>query len=134
MIAAYFVPLFLIGLSGFLLDSHWRNWRAAQQDESVSPNDLRFARSQFRRRVQASATIGVLGAVLAVYPLVPHAPLPITLYLMAVTLACGAIILLAGLDIWATRQNFLRLRSEQLAAQVKLAREVGGEQTRFHDG
>jgi hypothetical protein len=134
MIAAYFVPLFLIGLSGFLLDSHWRQWRAAQQDESISPIDLRYARSQFRRRIQASGTIGVLGAVLAVYPLVPHAPLPITLYLMAVTLACGAIILLAALDVWATRQNFLRLRSEQLAAQVKLARELGGEQTRFHDG
>jgi hypothetical protein len=134
MIAAYFVPLFLIGLSGLLLDSHWRKWRAAQQDETTSPSDLRFARSQFRRRVQSSGTIGVLGAVLAVYPLVPHAPLPITLYLMAITLACGAIILLAGLDVWATRQNFLRLRSEQLAAQVKLAREIRGEQTRFHDG
>jgi hypothetical protein len=128
MIAAYFVPLFLIGLSGFLLDSHWRNWRGAQQDKAISPNDLRFARSQFRRRVQSSGTIGVLGAVLAVYPLVPHAPLPITLYLMAITLACGAIILLAGLDVWATRQNFLRLRSEQLAAQIRLARELGGDE------
>jgi hypothetical protein len=128
MIAAYFVPLFLIGLSGFLLDSHWRNWRAAQHDETISPHDLRFARSQFRRRVQSSGTIGMLGAVLAVYPLVPHAPLPITLYLMAVTLACGAIILLAGLDVWATRQNFLRLRSEQLAAQIRLARELGRDE------
>lgn len=128
MIAAYFVPLFLIGLSGFLLDSHWRQWRAAQQDESTSPIDLRYARSQFRRRIQASGTIGVLGAVLAVYPLVPRAPLPITLYLMAVTLACGAIILLAALDLWATRQNFLRLRSEQVAAQIKLARKLGGDE------
>ena len=76
----------------------------------------------------------MLGAVLGVYPLVPHAPLPFTLYLVAITLACVAIMLLAALDSWATRQNFLRLRSEQLATQIKLARELGREQTRFHDG
>jgi hypothetical protein len=45
-----------------------------------------------------------------------------------------AIMMLAALDAWATRQNFLRLRSEQLATQIKLARELSREQTRFHDG
>ena len=134
MIGTYIVSLLLIGISGLLLDLHRRSWRAVQQVESISPGDLRFARSQYRRRVQASGTIGVLGAVLGVYPLVPRAPLPFTLYLAAITLACMAIMMLAALDAWATRQNFLRLRSEQLAAQVKLAREFSREQTRFHDG
>ena len=134
MNAAYFVPLFLIGLSGLLLDLHLRSWRAAQNDESMSDRDLRFARSQFRRRMQTSGTIGVLGSVLAVFPLVPRLPLPFTLYLMAISLACMAIMLLAAIDIWATRQNFLRLRSEQLASQVKIARGLSPEQTRFHDG
>jgi hypothetical protein len=134
MISTSIVSLFLLGLSGVLLDLHRRSWRSVQQMESISPADLRFARSQYRRRIQASATIGVLGAVLGVYPLVPHAPLPITLYLIAITLACLAIMLLAALDVWATRQNFMRMRSEQLATQVKLARDLGREQTRFHDG
>ncbi len=134
MIATCIVSLFLIGLSGVLLDLHRRSWRSAQQIDSISEDDLRFARAQYRRRVQASGTIGVLGAVLGVYPLVPHAPLAITLYLMAITLACLAIMMLAALDAWATRQNFMRLRSEQTAAQVKLVRELGREQTRFHDG
>ncbi len=134
MIATCIVSLFLIGLSGVLLDLHRRSWRSAQQIDSMSEGDLRFARAQYRRRVQASGTIGVLGAVLGVYPLVPHAPLAITLYLMAITLACLAIMMLAALDAWATRQNFMRLRSEQTAAQVKLVRELGREQTRFHDG
>jgi hypothetical protein len=128
------VSLLLIGLSGLLLDLHRRRWRAVQQIESISPGDLRFARSQFRRRTQASGTIGVLGAVLGVYPLVPRAPLPFTMYLVAITLACVAIMMLAALDAWATRQNFMRLRSEQLATQIKLARELSREQTRFHDG
>jgi hypothetical protein len=134
MIATCIVSLLLIGLSGVLLDLHRRSWREIQQIESVSPADLRFAQSQYRRRTQASGTIGVLGAVLGVYPLVPRAPLPITLYLVAITLACTAIMLLAALDAWATRQNYMRLRSEQLATEIKLARELGRERTRFHDG
>src|SRR3954469_22409504 len=134
MIATCIVSLFLIGLSGVLLDLHRRSWRAVQQMESISSADLRFARSQYRRRTQASGTIGVLGVVLGVYPLVPRAPLPFTLYLVAITLACVAIMLLAALDSWATRQNFLRFRSEQMAAQIKVAQDLGREQTRYHDG
>jgi hypothetical protein len=134
MVSAAIFSLILIGLSGVLLDVHRRSWRTIQQMKSITPGDLRFARSQYRRRTQASGTIGVLGAVLGVYPLVPRAPLPFTLYLIAITLACVAIMLLAALDSWATRQNFLRLRSEQLTSQIKLARELGREQTRFHDG
>src|SRR3977135_3619607 len=110
MIATCVVSLFLIGLSGVLLDLHRRRWRAGQQSESISPADLRFARSQYRRRTQASGTIGLLGAVLGVYPLVPRVPLPFTMYLVGITLACMAIMMLAALDAWATRQNFLRLR------------------------
>jgi hypothetical protein len=134
MVSAAIFSLILIGLSGVLLDLHRRSWRTVQQKSSITAGDLRFARSQYRRRTQASGTIGVLGAVLGVYPLVPRAPLPLTLYLVAITLACVAIMLLAALDSWATRQNFLRLRSEQLTSQIKLARELGREQTRFHDG
>ncbi len=134
MIATYIVSLFLIGLSGLLLDLHRRSWRGAQLDTSLTDADLRFARSQYRRRLQASGTIGVLGAMLGVYPLVPHEPLPITLFLVAISLACMAIMLLAALDSWATRQNYLRLRSEQVADQVKLARDLGGDRARFHDG
>ena len=62
MIATYIVSLLLIGLSGVLLDMHRRSWRAAEQDASLSASDRRFARSQYRRRTQASGIIGVLGA------------------------------------------------------------------------
>jgi hypothetical protein len=134
MISTWIVSLFLIGLSGVLLDLHRRSWRTAQQMESISSSDLRFSRSQYRRRTQASSTIGVLGAVLGLYPLVPQAPLAITLYLIAITLACIAMMMLAALDAWATRQNFMRRRSEQLATQIRISRELGRGQTRPHDG
>jgi hypothetical protein len=134
MIGTYVVSLLLIGLSGVLIDMHRRSWRAAQEDPTMSLSDVRFARSQYRRRTQSSGIIGILGAAIGVYPLVPHEPLPITAYLAALSVACLAIMLLAALDAWATRQNFIRLRSEHLAAQIKLARELGRDSARFHDG
>jgi peptidoglycan/LPS O-acetylase OafA/YrhL len=123
------VPLVLIGLAGLLVDSHRRSWHAAQSDESLNERDRRFARSQYRRRMQASSLIGVIGATLGCYPLVPRQPLPLTIYLAAVVVACGCILLLALLDVWATRQNLRRIESEQLAAQVKLAMELRAART-----
>lgn len=123
IIPTIIVPLLLIGLSGLLLDSHRRSWRQAQWDESLNERDRRFARSQYRRRMEASGLIGVIGAVLGCYPLLPKRPLELTIYVTAIAVACGCMMLLALLDLWATRQNLRRIQSEQLAAQHRLARE-----------
>ena len=102
MIATYVVSLLLIGLSGVLLDMHRRSWREAQQDGSLTERDLRFARSQYKRRMQSSSIIGVLGAAIGVAPLVPHEPMAFAFYLAAISAACMAIMLLAAIDAWAT--------------------------------
>jgi hypothetical protein len=124
MFAVCLISLLLIGLSGLMLDMHRRSWRAAQHDRTLSDRDLRFARSQYRRRNQASGMIGVIGAGIAIGPLVPARPWPMALYVVLLAGACLGIMVLAGLDAWATRQNFARLRTEQLAARIKLAREL----------
>jgi hypothetical protein len=126
--APFFVTsLLLIGLSGLMLEMHRRSWRSAQQDDTLSERDLRFARSQYRRRNQASGIIGLLGAGIGIGPLVPPAPWPMVLYVVSLAGACLCITLLAVIDAWATRQNFARLRSEQLAAQIRLVRDLRGE-------
>lgn len=124
MFLVFVISLALIGLSGLMLDMHRRAWRAAQADRELSERDLRFARSQHRRRTQASGIIGVLGAAIGVWPLVPAEPWPMVLYVGSLAGACLCIVLLAGLDAWASQQNLARLRSEQLAAQIKLTREL----------
>lgn len=125
MVSAFAVSLLLMGLSGVLLDWHRRSWVVAQADPSLTERDQRFAWSQYRRRRQASGIIGLLGAAIGMGPLVPHAPWPLVLYVAALAGACACIVLLAGLDAWATRQNLDRLKSEQLAERIKLARELG---------
>ena len=124
MIATSIVSLVLVGLSGVMLDMHRRSWRAAEQDASLSASARRFALSQYRRRMQVSGIIGVLGLAIGAWPVVPREPWTMAMYLAALGSACLAITLLAGIDFWATRQRFAQLHSEQLAAQVKLAREM----------
>jgi hypothetical protein len=124
MFITYFISLLLIGLSGLLIDLHRRGWRTAQQDAALSDSDRRFARSQYRRRTQASGIIGVLGAAIGLGPLVPPRPWPMAIYVAALGGACVAIMLLAAIDAWASRQNLVRLQSEQLTAQIKLARDL----------
>jgi hypothetical protein len=124
MIAIFATSLVLIGLSGMMLDMHRRSWRAAREDASLTERDRRFAQSQYRRRTQASAIIGVLGAAIGMEPLVPLRPWPMVIYVAALAGACGCIMLLAAIDAWAARQNYSRLRNEQLAAHMKLAKEL----------
>jgi hypothetical protein len=124
MYAAFLISLILLSLSGVLLDMHRSSWRSAKQNNSLSDSDLRFARAQYRRRTQASGIIGAIGVAIALWPLVPPEPWPYLLYTGSLAGACACIMLLAAIDVWATRQNYARLRSEQLTAQVKLVQEL----------
>jgi hypothetical protein len=124
MLTTYAISLVLIGLSGVLLDSHRRAWRAAEQDARLSDSERRYCLSQYRRRMQASGIIGLLGAAIGVGSLVPRRPWPLALYVLFLAGACISIMLLAAIDAWATRQYYARLRSEQLTAQIRLSREL----------
>jgi hypothetical protein len=124
MYSIYVISLVLMGLSGVLLDSHRRSWRSAQQDAELSDRDRRFALGQYRRRMQASSIIGGLGAAIGMSPIIPRTPLWIAVYLASLVGACACILILALLDLVASQQNFRRLRSEQLTAEAKLAREL----------
>jgi hypothetical protein len=128
MFTTYAISLVLIGLSGFMLDWHRRSWRAAEQKAALPDHERRFLRAQFRRRMQASGIIGLLGAAIGVKSLVPAQPWPMLLYVVFLAGSCLCIMVLAGLDAWATRQYYARLRSEQLTAQIKLARELRAAQ------
>jgi hypothetical protein len=124
--AAFFISLALLALSGVLLDMHRHSWLAAQQNSSISDIGLRFARSQYRRRTQASGIIGAIGVAIALWPLIPTKPWPYLIYTASLAAACVCIMLLAAIDAWATRQHFARLRSEHLSAQFKLVQELNG--------
>ena len=78
----------------------------------------------YTARGMASGLIGLLGIAIAIRPLVPIRPVPVTIYLCTLFLACALIIFLAVFDAFATGLYYQRLRSNQQTAQIKLAREL----------
>jgi hypothetical protein len=124
MVATSIVSLLLIGLSGVMLDMHRRSWRNAQFNQELAANERRYALSQYRRRMQASGIIGALGAAIGCEPLVPREPYWYVLYLVSVTGACFAIVVLALMDAWSSRQHYARIHTEHLTAEIKLTREL----------
>lgn len=123
MLVTAVFALILIGISGTMLDMHRRTWLGVQQDATQPTNERRYARSQYRRRMQASGIIGSIGAAIGCGPLVPRQPIAMALYLLAIVGACLVLILLAVFDAWSTRQHVARLRGELLANQAKLAHQ-----------
>jgi hypothetical protein len=80
--------------------------------------------------MQASGIIGLLGAAIGAGSLIPRRPWPLALYVLFLAGACFSIMLLAAIDAWATRQHYARLRSQQLTAQIRLARELSAAQNK----
>jgi hypothetical protein len=124
MIGAFVISLALLGMSGLLIDSHRRTWRDARESTTLADRDKRFAQSMFRRRMLASGMIGGIGAAIGVGPIVPREPLAMAAYLAMLLAACTWILLLAMLDIWATRRHYQQVRMEQLSKQLQLTVEM----------
>jgi len=100
-----------------------RTWRRHQGQELV-PEDYRYRHSQFRRRIQISVMIGLLGAAIFVGDMLLTAKqgssLFFALYWLGVTLVTCWVLLLAGLDILATSIHFGRKRDRCLVEQAVL--------------
>ena len=117
IIASSLFALVLVAIAVALILWHLQTWRAAQQ----LPEDSReraFAGRQFRRRMQTSGMIALLGLALALGQLVTS-PVWIGPYWLGVLLLVGWVLLLALLDIGAIHKYYGPIRAEhrdQLAA------------------
>jgi hypothetical protein len=121
--------LLLLLFSGVLMLMHWRSWRVFRlEDLPQSEHDYR--RRQFRRRMQASGMIGILGIALFVgksfflgreslIPWIEDVVIIVT-YWFAVLLITVWMILLALVDLWATRRYVTRICEDDLLKQTSL--------------
>jgi hypothetical protein len=114
----------LLGLSGLLIDSHRRTWHQARDSAELSDRDRRFAQSMFRRRMLASGMIGGIGAAIGVGPIVPREPLAMACYLATLLAACSWIMLLAMLDLWATRRHYRQVRMELRSKELQMTADM----------
>jgi UDP-N-acetylmuramyl pentapeptide phosphotransferase/UDP-N-acetylglucosamine-1-phosphate transferase len=121
-----FVTVLLLLAAAGLMVSHVRTWRVFRQTE-IDPEEFDYRRRQFRRRMQTSAMLGVLGvAMLAGYILTLwlRSPAFTLVFWIAILLVLVWTCLLALVDIWATKHHFGRLRDHCLVEQAKLRAEI----------
>ena len=105
---------------------HIRAWRGFRQGEHDA-GEYDFRRRQFRRRIQASAMVGLLGLAVfggCVMMVLRWNPLAITLYWLAVMVVLGWLGLLALADMVATKQYYGRIQDRYAVEQARLKAEL----------
>ncbi len=133
------VALVLVGTSVVLIVRHVRVWKRLSSEE-LEERELNFRHRQFRRRVQTSAMIGLMGVAIAVGQVLFHVVNSAKFkgyYWIGVLLLLLWIMLLAVADMVATSAYYSRERSDLAVGHAKLqielrkARERAG---RRHNG
>jgi hypothetical protein len=120
------ISLFLLSTALGLMYWHVHSWRSAQTAD-MEPNELDFYRRQFRRRIQTSAMLGILGVILFCGELLAlwiSSQLFFIIYWSVALLLVIWLALLALVDIWATKYYFGQLRHKCFIEQTKLNAEI----------
>jgi hypothetical protein len=115
------VAVALVGIGISMMSSHVRSWRRQQNDPTLEEQELVYYRRRYRRRMQISAIIAILGVLIgmgdALLPFQRMHPLPTTLYWIGVLLLTGWVMLLGLGDLWSTaaygRAELARVRQKQ---------------------
>lgn len=124
----------LLIVVGILIYTHVRTWRAAQQEVSDS-DDLDYYRRQFRRRMQASAMLGIVAVAMVVGVAIPHKEMPslFVFYWFAVIGLVVWIGLLAVADMLATRYHVSRLMHGRMVENIRLEAELRRGRREHHE-
>jgi hypothetical protein len=124
MIFSSIAALCLLVLSGLLLDAHRRTWLAVEQELSLTERQRRSARAIYLRRMQASGTMGLIGALLMIRPIVPEKLHWFLVYLLVIVLLCGWMLILAVIDAFAASLRARESRHQTESSREKLEEEI----------
>jgi ABC-type transport system involved in cytochrome bd biosynthesis fused ATPase/permease subunit len=110
----------------FLLRTHVNSWNQQQADESLDDHERAFFERRYRRRMQTSAVLIGIGAMLSVADQLPLGkPLWLTVYLALLLLSTLWIAFQALSDMAQTkfhsRANLARIRRKQRELQEELS-------------
>ena len=120
------LSLFMFAFAAGMMLLHVRTWRTIREQDP-DPVERDYRRRQFRRRMQTSAMLGLLGVAILIGQLVtapPARPLAFAIFCMVVLLLVVWVCMLAVADVIATKHHFGRLRQTYLVEQAKLKGEL----------
>ena len=115
-------------LGAWFLRLHWQAWRGHQADAALDDADRSFYRRQFRRRMQASGIILVIGVMLPIGDsLIPwrreDASVATLYWLLVLGLTCWVLLLAMG-DLLSTRAQSRAALSRLQRRQRELQEEA----------
>lgn len=123
----------LVAVSLWLIWAHWERSAAVEADESLENRQRDHLRRRYRRRIQTSTMLGVVGVAILGGRLFPpdQSGLAFIIYWFCVALLVLWMALLAMADIVSTRLYFGRLRRDveiqRTALEAQLRRKTSGE-------
>lgn len=117
--------IFSCGLLVFAAVLVWMHLRGWQEAQFVSEDDdeLDFHWRQFRRRMQASVMLAVVGLVLPLYSLI-RTPILMAVFVLGLFVLVLWIIALALADYIASRQRLARIADDERIEQAKLEMQL----------
>ncbi len=137
------VALVLFVAAGWLVDAHMRTWyRVQKRRNELDPRELDYRARQFRRRMQTSAMLGLIGTGILVGQLISLLSVPrwlVLLVWLAVLVLVVWILLLALADMISTRFYFSKLKQDYVTQEARIqaelrrmqrARDQGGQSER----
>lgn len=117
----------IVAFGLFLLRTHVRSWTLQQADQSLDDHERSFCERRYRRRMQTTAVLIGIGAMLSVGDQLPLGKSPVwfTVYWAVVLLSTLWIAFQALGDMAQTkfhsRANLARIRRKQRELQEELA-------------
>lgn len=128
--------LFVFGAA--LVRSHVLAWRKQKHDEELDDNDRKYYYRRYRRRVQTSGMIAVLGVIIPLELLIPRdKPLVFTAYCVVILIMAMWIVVLGIGDFIATRAHIqaalARVRGKRLSLEKQLSELKSHGRNGHHD-
>jgi hypothetical protein len=125
---ATIVAIGLAALGVGLLVSHQRTWRSQQDDPALSDEERAFLHRRYRRRMQTSGMLSLLGILIgvgdALLVIQKQQPIWPTLYWIGVLLLTGWVMLLAFGDLMSTAARAKAELARARQKQRELERQV----------
>jgi hypothetical protein len=137
--AGFGAVLLVAGL--LMMRSHAHTWRQQKSDPKLGPADIKFYGHRYRRRMQASGMLAVIGVLLPVGEAIKLLPLPWrwvalswAVFWMVVLLLVLWLVVLAMGDMISTRVYSTIALNRIRAEQLQLERKAAALRARLHPG
>ncbi len=125
LVVNYVFPGAIMLLAVVMMIWHWRTWRLALS-HGVPDAEQGYQRRRFRRRMQTSFVLAIIGAALIIGQWIPPLARP-SLYVFfwcGVVLLVLWVIVLAGADFAAASTHLSRLHRQRAAERSRLQAEL----------